>query len=116
MGFFALLPELPGECFGDVDFFIGFIQLLQHDKTIAVKLCVVLNFTAVSYTHLDVYKRQIADCVQGAYNTNFDTPEIAPLVKLNDKEYILELWHGPTAAFKDMALQLTPRLLVKRCV
>ncbi len=55
----------------------------------------------------------IADCVQGAYNTNFDTAEIAPLVQLNDKEYILELWHGPTAAFKDMALQLTPRLLVK---
>lgn len=55
----------------------------------------------------------IADCVAGAYNTNFDTAEIAPLVKLNDNEYILELWHGPTAAFKDMALQLTPRLLVK---
>ena len=61
----------------------------------------------------DYTAEDIADCVQGAYNTNFDTPEIAPLVKLNDKEYILELWHGPTAAFKDMALQLTPRLLVK---
>ncbi len=61
----------------------------------------------------DYTAEDIADCVQGAYNTNFDTPEIAPTVKLNDKEYILELWHGPTAAFKDMALQLTPRLLVK---
>ena len=56
---------------------------------------------------------EIADCVNGAYGAQFDTAEIAPLVKLNDKEYILELWHGPTAAFKDMALQLTPRLLVK---
>ena len=61
----------------------------------------------------DYTAEEIADCVQGAYHTNFDTPEIAPLVKLDDKEYILELWHGPTAAFKDMALQLTPRLLVK---
>ena len=61
----------------------------------------------------DYTAEDIADCVNGAYNTNFDTPEIAPLVKLNDQEYILELWHGPTAAFKDMALQLTPRLLVK---
>ncbi len=61
----------------------------------------------------DYTAENIADCVQGAYNTNFDTTEIAPLVQLNDKEYILELWHGPTAAFKDMALQLTPRLLVK---
>ena len=61
----------------------------------------------------DYTAEDIADCVHGAYNTNFDTPEIAPLVRLNDKEYILELWHGPTAAFKDMALQLTPRLLVK---
>lgn len=61
----------------------------------------------------DYTAADIADCVQGAYNNNFDTPEIAPLVKLNNNEYILELWHGPTAAFKDMALQLTPRLLVK---
>lgn len=48
---------------------------------------------------------EIADCVNGAYGAQFDTAEIAPLVKLNDKEYILELWHGPTAAFKDMALR-----------
>lgn len=61
----------------------------------------------------DYSAAEIIDCVQGAYHSNFDTPEIAPLVKLNDNEYILELWHGPTAAFKDMALQLTPRLLVK---
>ena len=61
----------------------------------------------------DYSAAEIADCVQGAYHSNFDAPEIAPLVKLSDNEYILELWHGPTAAFKDMALQLTPRLLVK---
>ncbi len=47
----------------------------------------------------DYSAAEIADCVQGAYHSNFDTPEIAPLVKLSDNEYILELWHGPTAAF-----------------
>ena len=37
----------------------------------------------------------------------------APVTKLSEKEYMLELWHGPTSAFKDMALQLMPRLFVR---
>ena len=41
----------------------------------------------------------------------FGGPDTAPLVKLEDGTYILELWHGPTCAFKDMALQLLPHLL-----
>jgi threonine synthase len=36
-----------------------------------------------------------------------------PITKLSDNVYMLELWHGPTAAFKDMALQLMPRLFVR---
>ncbi len=47
-----------------------------------------------------------------SYSTNYDTPAIAPLHMLDDKTGILELWHGPTSAFKDMALQIMPRLLV----
>lgn len=47
-----------------------------------------------------------------AYSTEkFDTPEVAPVRKLDDKTYCLELWHGPTCAFKDMALQMLPHLL-----
>ena len=42
----------------------------------------------------------------------FDDPSIAPVHKLNNGTYFLELWHGPTCAFKDMALQLHPHLLV----
>ncbi|HCN77072.1 MAG TPA: threonine synthase [Verrucomicrobiales bacterium] len=45
----------------------------------------------------------------------FDSPEVAPLRKLDDKTYVLELWHGPTLAFKDFALQLLG-LLYKRQV
>jgi threonine synthase len=45
------------------------------------------------------------------YSGNFDHEEIAPLVKLDEGAHVLELWHGPTAAFKDMALQIMPRLL-----
>ena len=37
--------------------------------------------------------------------------DVAPVVKLNDNTYCLELWHGPTCAFKDMALQMLPHLL-----
>lgn len=47
--------------------------------------------------------------------TKFDSPDVAPLVKITDKTYILELWHGPTLAFKDFALQLLG-LLYKRQV
>lgn len=45
----------------------------------------------------------------------FDSPEVAPLRRLDDRTYVLELWHGPTLAFKDFALQLLG-LLYKRQV
>jgi threonine synthase len=46
-----------------------------------------------------------------AYGRNFDSPLTAPVHFLKDGTAVLELWHGPTQAFKDMALQLMPRLL-----
>mgnify|MGYP000846395421 CR=1 FL=1 len=42
---------------------------------------------------------------------SFDDPRVAPVVKTADGEYVMELWHGPTLAFKDMALSVLPRLL-----
>lgn len=57
---------------------------------------------------------EINECVSLAYNqSRFDSPAIAPLHCLNDSLYVLELWHGPTYAFKDMALQILPHLLTK---
>ena len=41
----------------------------------------------------------------------FDCKEVAPVVSLHEKTHVLELWHGPTCAFKDMALQMLPYLL-----
>ena len=62
----------------------------------------------------DFTPEEIRDIIHKSYNEkNFDHPDIAPLVKLDSETYILELWHGPTAAFKDMALQIMPRLLTK---
>jgi threonine synthase len=57
-------------------------------------------------------EKEIENCVINAYNReNFAHPLIAPLHRLNEQIYFLELWHGPTAAFKDMALQIMPFLL-----
>ena len=47
--------------------------------------------------------------------SRFDSPDVAPLKKLDERTYVLELWHGPTLAFKDFALQLLG-LLYKRQV
>lgn len=49
--------------------------------------------------------------IDGAYGSGFDAPEIAPVRAVGGWTHMLELWHGPTLAFKDMALQLLPHLL-----
>lgn len=64
---------------------------------------------------LDDYSRdELTECVNEAYGSGkFDDGKVAPVRKLNDNAYVLELWHGPTCAFKDVALQILPHLLVK---
>ena len=55
---------------------------------------------------------EVAGCAREAYDTGkFRHAEVAPLRELEDGVHILELWHGPTCAFKDMALQILPHLL-----
>ncbi len=58
----------------------------------------------------DFTEQELKSCVDKAYDKKFDTDKIAPLVKVGGL-YFLELYHGATSAFKDMALSLLPHLL-----
>ena len=58
----------------------------------------------------DFTEEELKNCINKAYDSKFDTPEIAPLVKKGNS-YYLELFHGSTIAFKDMALSILPHLL-----
>ena len=60
----------------------------------------------------DWTEEELKYCVDSAYKkAKFDTANIAPLYEIDDNIFILELWHGPTCAFKDMALQILPYFL-----
>ena len=56
--------------------------------------------------------QMVADAYTGFGHCE-DAAAVAPVVHLEDSHYILELFHGPTASFKDLALQLTPRLFAR---
>ncbi len=53
---------------------------------------------------------EISSCVEAAYGEQWDTPACCPVTKLGD-DWLLELYHGPTSAFKDVALQMLPQLM-----
>ncbi len=60
----------------------------------------------------DFTEDELSYCVEGAYSADkFSSAAIAPTVHIDGNKNILELWHGPTCAFKDMALQLLPYLM-----
>ena len=78
-----------------------------------------MKYTDRAYTILskfltDYTSEEIKDCCTKAYSpAKFGSDDTAPVKKLSDTMHILELWHGPTCAFKDMALQILPHLLTK---
>jgi threonine synthase len=57
---------------------------------------------------VDVHPEQTDSLMEGAYGENFDDPRVAPVIEVEPGMHVLELWHGPTSAFKDMALQCMP--------
>lgn len=69
-----------------------------------------LCFYLINLFETDFSKDLLRKIILRAYSNNFDHPQVAPLIHLKDQQYILELWHGPTSAFKDIALQLTAYL------
>lgn len=89
------------------------IPTLSADDFSAIsKLDYIGRAKAVLGRFLDDFTEEELDyCVNGAYKGTFNNEKPAPLKKLDDGRYVLELWHGPTCAFKDLALQILPFLL-----
>ncbi|HHW48969.1 MAG TPA: threonine synthase [Clostridiaceae bacterium] len=88
----------------DIDRMRHFINISYHERAVEI-----LKFFLDDYT-----EDEIRECVYNAYTLDkFGCKEIAPVYKLTGNIHVLELWHGPTSAFKDMALQILPHLLVK---
>ncbi|WP_312647519.1 threonine synthase [Aminipila sp.] len=69
-----------------------------------------IAFKVISAFFTDYTEEEMQACVKGAYDSKFEEKEVAPLVK-GGSAYFLELYHGRTAAFKDMALSILPYLL-----
>ena len=80
------------------------------------------EMTAMSYQQRAVYvmqlfledfsREELTAFAAAAYGpAKFDTPEVTPVRTLDGNTHCLELWHGPTCAFKDLALQMLPHLL-----
>ena len=75
-------------------------DLNYQDTAYEVMKCFLTDFT----------EEELRNCIEKAYDSKFDDEAIAPLVKVEDT-YYLELFHGKTIAFKDMALSILPHLL-----
>lgn len=86
-----------------LDFIASMKDMSYKERAKKVLALYLTDFTA----------EEISAFVEGAYSDGkFSSDDIAPVVNLHDNVNILELWHGPTCAFKDMALQLLPHLLI----
>lgn len=75
-----------------------------------------MNYKELAYRVMKQYfgdfsKEDLQSCIKGAYDSKFDTPMIAPIHTAGELKF-LELFHGPTLAFKDMALSILPYLMM----
>ena len=88
-----------------------------------LSLDVILGMNALSYEQCaakilgyfltDYTAEELAECTAAAYSSEKFGDDPAPLHKVGEHTDVLELWHGPTMAFKDIALQILPRLMTK---
>jgi threonine synthase len=75
-----------------------------------------MSYQEIAYEVMKLYltdftEEELKTCIARAYDSKFDTEEIVPLAKVSDA-YYLELFHGATIAFKDMALSILPHLMI----
>lgn len=95
-------------------------ELPTLTKEEVLKLCQMDYFQRAAYVLgkflTDYTKEELTIDCQNAYSEASFPGGAAPLKKVTDNLFSLELWHGPTAAFKDMALQIMPRLLSRALV
>lgn len=75
-----------------------------------------MTYQQVAYEVMKLYltdftEEELKTCIERAYDSKFDTEEIAPLAEA-EGAYYLELFHGATIAFKDMALSILPHLMI----
>ena len=97
----AYLPKLPGKALEDMK------GMSYQQRAVYIMKLFLDEFTV----------KELNDYASAAYNSDkFDTPAIAPVRALDQDTFCLELWHGPTCAFKDMALQMLPHLLTASLV
>lgn len=88
-------------------------QLSREDLTELTRCSYPERAAHIMGLYLDDFsQKELLGFAEKAYGpAKFDTPAAAPVVKTEDGAYVMELWHGPTCAFKDMALQMLPYLL-----
>ena len=85
----------------------------MRSMTYKERAVAILSLFLTDYT-----KEELFECADAAYSQTKFGAEPVPLRKVNESTDVLELWHGPTSAFKDMALQILPYLLaasVRKC-
>ncbi len=83
---------------------------------VSIEQLSTMTYQQVAYEVLKLFltdftEAELKHCIDSAYDSKFDTEEIAPLV-FADNAYYLELFHGATIAFKDMALSILPHLMI----
>jgi len=92
--------------------------LYVPDEVPSIALEQIVALAALSYDQratavfrlfgVDVHPERVEELMAQAYGANFDHPLVAPVEEITAGMHVLELWHGPTSAFKDMALQCMP--------
>lgn len=92
-----------------------FVPMQIPALDVSLEQLATMSYQQVAYEVMKLYltdftREELEACITKAYDSKFDTEAIAPLTEAGDA-YYLELYHGATIAFKDMALSILPHLL-----